>query len=109
MGAEPDRAMWNKAHKLYVQAFQEPATDAEKKRLAKLLKRPLRQDVADALFDYEAFLRGLGRMSLSTSLSSLLPASLTFFPHLVVPIHLLHVHTAQTSKLMAASMCSILT
>ena len=59
--------MWKKAHKLYVQAFQEPTTDAEKKRLAKLLKKPLPQDVADALFDYEAFLRGLGRMSLSTS------------------------------------------
>ena len=67
LGAEPDRAMWKKAHKLYVQAFQEPTTDAEKKRLAKLLKKPLPQDVADALFDYEAFLRGLGRMSLSTS------------------------------------------
>ena len=65
LGAEPDRAMWKKAHKLYVQAFQEPATDAEKKRLAKLLKKPLRQDVSDLLFDYDAFLRGLGRMSLS--------------------------------------------
>ena len=59
--------MWKKAHKLYVQAFQEPATDAEKKRLAKLLKKPPPKDVSDALFDYEAFLRGLGRMSLSTS------------------------------------------
>ncbi|TBU59985.1 SET domain-containing protein [Dichomitus squalens] len=65
LGAEPDRAMWKKAHKLYVQAFQEPATDAEKKRLAKLLKKPLPQDVSDTLFDYEAFLRGLGRMSLN--------------------------------------------
>ena len=59
--------MWKKAHKLYVQAFQEPATDAEKKRLAKLLKKPPPKDVSDALFDYDAFLRGLGRMSLSTS------------------------------------------
>ena len=65
LGAEPDRAMWKKAHKLYVQAFQEPPTDAEKKRLAKLLKKPLPQDIADMFFDYEAFLRGLGRMSLS--------------------------------------------
>ncbi|PIL25810.1 transcription factor [Ganoderma sinense ZZ0214-1] len=65
LGAEPDRAMWKKAHKLYVQAFQEPATDAEKKRLAKLLKKPLHQDVADALFGYDAFLHGLGRMSLN--------------------------------------------
>ncbi|OSC96407.1 SET domain-containing protein [Trametes coccinea BRFM310] len=65
LNAEPDRAMWKKAHKLYLQAFQEPATDAEKKRLAKLLKKPLRQDIAEALFDYDAFLRGLGRMSLN--------------------------------------------
>ncbi|KAI0363233.1 SET domain-containing protein [Pilatotrama ljubarskyi] len=65
LNAEPDRAMWKKAHKLYVQAFQEPSTEVEKKRLAKLLKKPLLQDIADALFDYEAFLRGLGRMSLN--------------------------------------------
>ncbi|KAI0830327.1 SET domain-containing protein [Trametes gibbosa] len=65
LNGEPDRAMWKKAHKLFVQAFQAPLTDTEKKRLVKLLKKPLRQDVADALFDYEAFLRGLGRMSLN--------------------------------------------
>ncbi|KAI8996255.1 SET domain-containing protein [Trametes punicea] len=65
LNAEPDRTMWKKAHKLYVQAFQEPATEAEKKRLARLLKKPLRADVAEALFDYDAFLRGLGRMSLN--------------------------------------------
>ena len=65
LSAEPDRATWKKAHKLYVQAFQEPPTDAEKKRLAKLLKKPLPQDITDMFFDYEAFLRGLGRMSLS--------------------------------------------
>ena len=61
--------MWKKAHKLYVQAFQEPATEPEKKRLAKLLKKPLPQDISDMFFDYDAFLRGLGRMSLSTSLA----------------------------------------
>ncbi len=60
--------MWKKAHKLYVQAFQEPATEPEKKRLAKLLKKPLPKEVSDTLFDYDAFLRGLGRMSLSKSL-----------------------------------------
>ncbi|KAI0633060.1 SET domain-containing protein [Trametes polyzona] len=65
LNAEPDRATWKKAHKLFVQAFQEPSTEAEKKRLARLLKKPLRQDIADALFDYDAFLRGLGRMSLN--------------------------------------------
>ena len=97
LGAEPDRAMWKRAHKLYVQAFQEPATDAEKKRLAKLLKKPLRQDVADALFDYEAFLRGLGRMSLSTSLSALY-----FLGRRVLRIP----QRLQTSRLMVASTCS---
>ncbi|KAH9886713.1 SET domain-containing protein [Cubamyces lactineus] len=65
LNAEPDRAMWKKAHKLYVQAFHEPATETEKKRLAKLLKKPLPQNVSEALFDYDAFLRGLGRMSLN--------------------------------------------
>ena len=66
--------MWKKAHKLYIQAFHEPATETEKKRLAKLLKKPLPQDVADALFDYDAFLRGLGRMSLSKCTSKKLPS-----------------------------------
>ncbi|RPD63401.1 SET domain-containing protein [Lentinus tigrinus ALCF2SS1-6] len=65
LGAEPDRALWKKAHKLYVQAFQEPATEPEKRRLAKLLKKPLPKEVSDTLFDYDAFLRGLGRMSLN--------------------------------------------
>ena len=57
--------MWKRAHKYYVQAFQDPATDAEKKRLAKMLKKELPKDISDTLFEYEAFLRGLGRMSLS--------------------------------------------
>ena len=71
LGAEPDRATWKKTYKLYVQAFQEPATEAEKKRLGKILKKPLPQDVVDMFFDYEAFLRGLGRMSLSECSSCL--------------------------------------
>ncbi|KAI0673183.1 SET domain-containing protein [Trametes maxima] len=65
LNAEPDRAMWKKAHKLYLQAFQEPSTEAEKKRLAKLLKKPLKQEISESLFGYDAFLRGLGRMSLN--------------------------------------------
>ncbi|OBZ74371.1 putative protein lysine methyltransferase SET5 [Grifola frondosa] len=64
-GAEPDRATWKKAHRIYVQAFQEPATEPEKKRLSKLLKKPLSKDVAHELFDYDRFLSGLGRMSLN--------------------------------------------
>ncbi|EMD30911.1 hypothetical protein CERSUDRAFT_163648 [Gelatoporia subvermispora B] len=64
-GAEPDRATWKRAYQLFVQAFRDPTDDAHKKKLAKLLKKPLSKDIADELFDYDAFLRGLGRMSLN--------------------------------------------
>ncbi|KAI0742944.1 SET domain-containing protein [Daedaleopsis nitida] len=65
LGAEPDRAMWKRAHKYYLQAFQEPATDIEKKRLAKLLKKELPKGIVDTLFEYDAFLHWLGRMNLN--------------------------------------------
>lgn len=68
--AEPDRATWKKAFQLYSQAFREPVQEAEKKKLARILKKPIPQEVIDELFDYEAFLRGLGRMSLSMSYRS---------------------------------------
>ena len=64
-GAEPDRAMWQAAHRAFVQAFVLPPDSASQKKLAKLLKRPPPKDVADALFTYDGFLHGLGRMSLS--------------------------------------------
>jgi len=66
--SEPDRAAWKKAYTLFLQAFKEPKTPQESKKLAKLLKKPLPEDIEHALLDYEdGFLRGLGRMSLSTS------------------------------------------
>ena len=64
-GAEPDRATWQAAHKAFVQAFVEPPDAAWQKKLAKVLKRPPPKEVADALFTYDGFLHGLGRMSLS--------------------------------------------
>lgn len=64
-GAEPDRTMWQAAHRAFVQAFVLPPDPASQKKLAKLLKRPPSKDVADALFTYDGFLHGLGRMSLS--------------------------------------------
>ncbi|KAH8988997.1 SET domain-containing protein [Lactarius hatsudake] len=64
-GAEPDRAMWQAAHRTFVQAFVLPPDPASQKKLAKLLKRPPLKDVADALFTYDGFLHGLGRMSLN--------------------------------------------
>jgi hypothetical protein len=57
--------MWQAAHRAFVQAFVLPPDPAAQKKLAKLLKRPPPKDVADALFKYEGFLHGLGRMSLS--------------------------------------------
>ena len=64
-GAEPDRETWQVAHMAFVQAFVLPPDLASQKKLAKLLKRPIPKDVADALFTYDGFLHGLGRMNLS--------------------------------------------
>ncbi|KAI0092344.1 SET domain-containing protein [Irpex rosettiformis] len=63
--SEPDRATWKKAFDLYLQAFKEPLQDGERKKLNKLLKKPTRKALADELFEYSAFLRGLGRMNLN--------------------------------------------
>lgn len=64
--AEPDRSSWKKAHQLCVQAFKEPKTVPEKKKLARLLKKPLPADVERELFEYDpCFLRNLGSMSLN--------------------------------------------
>ena len=64
-GAEPDRSTWQAAHKAFVQAFVRPPDVAWQKKLAKVLERPPPKEVADALFTYDGFLHGLGRMSLS--------------------------------------------
>ncbi|KAH9996410.1 SET domain-containing protein [Russula compacta] len=64
-GAEPDRATWQAAHKAFVQAFVVPPDLAWEKKLARLLKRPPPKQVADALFTYDGFLHGLGRMNLN--------------------------------------------
>jgi hypothetical protein len=64
-GVEPDRATWQAAHRAFTQAFVAPPDTVQQKKFAKLLKRSLPKEVADALFTYEGFLHGLGRMSLS--------------------------------------------
>ncbi|KAH9957510.1 hypothetical protein BC827DRAFT_1270204 [Russula dissimulans] len=64
-GAEPDRTTWQAAHNVFVQAFVMPLDATWQKKLGKLLKRPLPKEVADALFTYDGFLHGLGRMSLN--------------------------------------------
>ncbi|KAF9529087.1 hypothetical protein CPB83DRAFT_853201 [Crepidotus variabilis] len=64
--AEPDRVVWEKGHLLYRQAFKEPKTPLEQKKLAKLLKKPLPENVDTGLFDYEVgFLQMLGKMNLN--------------------------------------------
>jgi hypothetical protein len=63
--AEPDRETWKKAYELFTHAFREPVTEPDRKRLARILRKPTREEVVDEMFGYEAFLRGLGRMSLS--------------------------------------------
>ena len=64
---------WKEAFRLYRQALWDPPVDADKKRLAKLSKRTfqsaetetVRKKLNEELFSYDAFLRNLGRMSLS--------------------------------------------
>ncbi|TFK99864.1 SET domain-containing protein [Pterulicium gracile] len=56
MGGEPDRAAWQKAHKLLVNAFD------KERRKSNLAHDPV---FDEELFSYEGFLRGLGRMSLN--------------------------------------------
>ncbi|THH13315.1 hypothetical protein EW146_g6893 [Bondarzewia mesenterica] len=64
-GVEPDRATWKKAHQLFVQAFQSPTSSPDQKKLARLLKKPIPAEIVQNIFPYDAFLRGLGRMSLN--------------------------------------------
>ncbi|KAF8900453.1 SET domain-containing protein [Gymnopilus junonius] len=62
---EPDRPTWQKAFKLYIEAFKEPKSPQAKKKLDQILKNPLPAHIDAELFSYEGFLRGLGRMSLN--------------------------------------------
>lgn len=64
-GLEPDRENWRRAFELYLQAFKEPRTPAEQKKLARVLKKPIPEELQKFTFEYQAFLRGLGRMSLN--------------------------------------------
>ncbi|KAL4065513.1 hypothetical protein V8B97DRAFT_1166233 [Scleroderma yunnanense] len=64
-GLEPDRETWRKAFQLYIQAFKEPKTTAEQRKLAKILRKPIPESLQREFFEYDGFLRGLGRMSLN--------------------------------------------
>ncbi|KAJ3866203.1 hypothetical protein EV359DRAFT_37122 [Lentinula novae-zelandiae] len=62
---QPDSDSWQETFKLYMQAFRVPPTLQDQKKLARLVKRPFRADVSQGLFQYDAFLRNLGKMSLN--------------------------------------------
>lgn len=64
-GVKPDRENWKKAHELYLLAFKAPKASHEQKKLARILKKPVPESIEKDLFEYDAFLHGLGRMSLS--------------------------------------------
>lgn len=64
-GVEPDRQNWKKAHELYLWTFKAPKTLDEQKKLARILKKSVPASMHKELFEYDTFLRGLGRMSLS--------------------------------------------
>ncbi|KAG6911095.1 hypothetical protein DXG01_004610 [Tephrocybe rancida] len=64
-GAEPDRESWKKAHTTFLHAFRSPRSSSDQKNLAKILKKPMNPVIDKALFEYDGFLRGLGRMSLN--------------------------------------------
>lgn len=46
-------------------AFHEPDSILERKKLSRILSKPLPEVLVKQLFDYDAYLRCLGRMSLS--------------------------------------------
>ena len=61
----PDDDTWKAAHRLVIQAFCDPVETKDKKRLEKLLKKNLPENLKVALFDYNSFLTNLMRMNLS--------------------------------------------
>jgi hypothetical protein len=48
-----------------LQAFKEPKSPAQQKKLARILQKQIPEELQKDTFNYQAFLRGLGRMSLS--------------------------------------------
>ncbi|XP_006453847.1 hypothetical protein AGABI2DRAFT_181876 [Agaricus bisporus var. bisporus H97] len=63
---EPDRETWRHAYELFIQAFKEPSSTADAKKLAKIFRKPHPSNFQAEIFDYNTgFLRGLGRMSLN--------------------------------------------
>ena len=69
MRLSPDHQTWKRGFELLQAALKTPI---ESKKLQRIIKKPLSSDVAPELFEYSAYLVGLGRMSLSMFPASLL-------------------------------------
>ncbi|KAF5383916.1 hypothetical protein D9757_007422 [Collybiopsis confluens] len=63
--AEPDPKAWRKAFNLYMQAFKEPESLIDQKKLARIIQKPVRAEISQGLFQFDAFLRNLGKMNLN--------------------------------------------
>lgn len=72
--------LWERFHALFIESFVSPKTPAHVKALAKLKGKQggpqLPPEVAKELFEYDGFLLGLGKMSLSESRKVLLALGL---------------------------------
>jgi hypothetical protein len=59
-------ALWRRTHQLFVEALLSPPNSSQAKALSRLKgKNLLPADIIKELFEYDAFLLGLGKMSLS--------------------------------------------
>lgn len=54
-----------------MQAFKSPSSPLDSKKLSRIIKKPLKGDIDQGLFQYDAFLRNLGKMNLSAFFSYL--------------------------------------
>jgi len=62
---ESDESQWRNAFKLYVQAFKAPTSPTDARKLARIVKKPIKGEIYQGLFQYDAFLRNLGKMNLN--------------------------------------------
>lgn len=66
LGQEPDREAWKRGHELLVQTFFDPPTADGKKKLKKIIRKPLSPELEKELLDYDTgFLSGIGLMNLN--------------------------------------------
>ncbi|KAL1692392.1 hypothetical protein GGG16DRAFT_90018 [Schizophyllum commune] len=85
-GMEPDKETWKAGYKHLLNTFVDPPTADGKKRLKKIIRKPLTPELEKELFDYDtAFLKGLGRMVLNFEKSGGLYVLHSHMNHSCVP------------------------